>query len=619
MKLVLKRWKQQIQKKNEKGAALIYLLFLISFVAIVLSVMLTTVTQGQRNVLNNKEHLEHFYRAEGALEAAVDELQSKDANDREEFLTNIDENMDRYFKSYMVGGQEMPVFITVNVEKLDSSTVESDEEMLLRLTEGLTEQPNARIIDGQEEQDDEAQKIFKVRLFDPKDSWTKRNIYRELFFYPDEPQVPTDPDPDPGEPTDPPPFSCPNIEEYLDPRGNRVILLPPPPQRSPDGQTYPSNVAYVFEDCEYKRVFHQGAHGLPATDHILANPVIKTDGILVIPKEMGELHFANEELEFYAKGGMYVGASISTSSHKSIKLETGRGSLVLGEGTELLSSNHVYLATKKTGHLFVSDAQLRTTSNGEIKLQSGGKLTAERNTIVSSNLIKLTSADDLSLQRSHLEANSNGKIQIESEHKLAADYAVLQSSNSIEIKSKGDLSVRHGSLVSRSNGVIKLESEGHIRLDGAGTSSTERTKLESSSKIEILSGKALYASFVEFIAQANDGYFLEAENEIILNHSLLTSKNSGPIQMKSGSFIEAKKAEMMTTSWNDLVLEAQGNMRLEEAKLDAARDLLLTSSSAFNTIYVDRAEFRSRSDTAIARPVGINIDGTPKTGKISNQ
>lgn len=64
------------KNRNENGSALIYILFIIAIIAIVGSVMLTTVTQGQRNVVKSKDDLTHFYKAEGALEIIIEDLKA---------------------------------------------------------------------------------------------------------------------------------------------------------------------------------------------------------------------------------------------------------------------------------------------------------------------------------------------------------------------------------------------------------------------------------------------------------------------------------------------------------------------------------------------------------------
>lgn len=59
------------QQYTQSGSALIYVLFIIAFVGIVLALVLTTVTQGQRNIVNYEQKQVSDYITEGAFEIII--------------------------------------------------------------------------------------------------------------------------------------------------------------------------------------------------------------------------------------------------------------------------------------------------------------------------------------------------------------------------------------------------------------------------------------------------------------------------------------------------------------------------------------------------------------------
>lgn len=103
--------------KEENGSALLYILFLIALIAIVGSVMLTTVTQGQRNVVKSEGDLTHFYKAEGALEIIIADLKANKGDAWSELESYINSREDPIELS--IGGDS--VFINVVPDSGESS------------------------------------------------------------------------------------------------------------------------------------------------------------------------------------------------------------------------------------------------------------------------------------------------------------------------------------------------------------------------------------------------------------------------------------------------------------------------------------------------------------------
>lgn len=78
---------------EERGSALIYLLFIISFVAIVGAAMLLTTQQGLRFLVSQTEKQTHYYRAEGAADIVLEALRNEMASATPSAFTYISETL----------------------------------------------------------------------------------------------------------------------------------------------------------------------------------------------------------------------------------------------------------------------------------------------------------------------------------------------------------------------------------------------------------------------------------------------------------------------------------------------------------------------------------------------
>lgn len=68
-------------KNTENGSALLYVLFIVVFMGIVLSLLLTTVTQGQRNIENFEQKLTEDYLVEAAYEIIIGWMEQDEDTD----------------------------------------------------------------------------------------------------------------------------------------------------------------------------------------------------------------------------------------------------------------------------------------------------------------------------------------------------------------------------------------------------------------------------------------------------------------------------------------------------------------------------------------------------------
>ena len=124
--------------KNQKGAALILILFVVIFLGIVGASLLNTTTYSTKTVVNNKEEQQEFYRAEGALEIMLNEMTNYKDNQGKAgpyyFLYNRE--LPHNFKVYHIGLEDM--IVTVNVDQstpiVDPATLTEDYSVNVELT-----------------------------------------------------------------------------------------------------------------------------------------------------------------------------------------------------------------------------------------------------------------------------------------------------------------------------------------------------------------------------------------------------------------------------------------------------------------------------------------------------
>jgi hypothetical protein len=113
--------------KRQNGSALIYVLFILVFVGIVATAMLTTVTYGQRNIVKNEQVQSQFYRAEGAFEIILAVMESYEDPDVPAengpyfYIKNVIAPSKTY--EYTIGGQKVGIVGEVMTLENDRAVV----------------------------------------------------------------------------------------------------------------------------------------------------------------------------------------------------------------------------------------------------------------------------------------------------------------------------------------------------------------------------------------------------------------------------------------------------------------------------------------------------------------
>lgn len=102
------------QIQSEKGAALILVLFLVVFLSIAGTMMLTSTTYNERTMVSDVKEQEEFYQAEGALDIVLDELSDNAYTYLESILTEDGKPMPN--SPYEIGSDLIQV--TASSEKL---------------------------------------------------------------------------------------------------------------------------------------------------------------------------------------------------------------------------------------------------------------------------------------------------------------------------------------------------------------------------------------------------------------------------------------------------------------------------------------------------------------------
>lgn len=98
---------------NQRGAALIVILVLVVILSIVGSTMLATTTYGLKNVTKNEKEQKEFYRAEGAIEIALAEI-NKNANVAGTWPNNLIKSTTQttYTGQYTIGSEVVQVDVS---------------------------------------------------------------------------------------------------------------------------------------------------------------------------------------------------------------------------------------------------------------------------------------------------------------------------------------------------------------------------------------------------------------------------------------------------------------------------------------------------------------------------
>jgi hypothetical protein len=358
--------------KQQDGSALIYVLFVLVFVVIVATVMLATVTYGQRNIVKNEQNQNQFYRAEGAIEVILtlmDEYENPIESDETEELQEdeapaepeVEEGAYYYIKNvlnpsknyeYTIGGQKTKIV---------------GEVLFIDDTKA------------------------RAKLYDPLNP----NTYREIST-----QNPNGGDGGGGSPP------------------------PPPSIEDPGFAYYDLNLNFRFDPTEDIRV--------PKVT--LENKGIDSEYRLIVPANVGDIYKRNSQ-PYKAAQGIYLSVGIKTApGNHFIHLESSQGNIVINNGVNLTSSKGITISAEK-GSINVKDITMtsRSGNNGEIKINAEEDIFMENTTLDSARNISITSNSTIYADGADLTTGKgiHGTIELRSKGDISINQANLEAFNYI--------------------------------------------------------------------------------------------------------------------------------------------------------------------------------------------
>lgn len=425
-------------RQRQRGAALIYLLFIISFVGVVLPVVLLTLTQGQLHLVQYEQKQRHDYLSEGALEVALYTMEQYEDADAEKsgiYYFIVDELSaippEQPFMSVAIDGEAIPV--AGKIEQIEPD----------RLT---------------------------VRIFDASNP----GIYRLLSV----PVPPEDeeeiPDFEDGQPVE-------DIEwgylyaEYLDGRLVEICSVSTCAQyisqhggiEVEDGRLILNadiNVRYV---PGYQTITFSGTHGVFLTGDIntAANQAIE------IFSDYGDIYIGNgadivssNELTVKAPNGHVVieDGALRSSSWTDIDIDAGK--YLKLKGVTLTASRDVHLSA---GDIYIQDAILRSSSNGTVEVTGHQSVTLENAQLESTNHVRVTSGGSMKITASTLRSASNRPIELISGGNIIVDGSQLYSSRDVLLQSNGNISAKGATVQSVAWNDIVFEAYEQLNIEQA--------------------------------------------------------------------------------------------------------------------------------------------------------
>jgi hypothetical protein len=411
---------------KEGGSALLYLLFLIAFVGIVGAVMLTTVTQGQRNIVKSKDEQTQFYRSEGVIEIALKAM--------EEYENEV---------VYEPPVEPEEIENPENPEELAEPEIIVEAGVYFYIKNVLNSPKTYTYpIDGQDtviigERVEINEHTAKAKLYDPLHPDTYRIITASYDGDNEGPGPGPDPHPE-----------YPSIED--------------------------PGFAYIDKNHNWK---YDEKKDVKVPKSELEEGEVKTKDILVIPSSVGQITSTNK-VEYSADKGLFLGAGLESKSSQDIELKTKNGKLIVADGVTIASSAKLEMKTENNSEILISRASLSTPSYGSIEIKSEGLLTIHQSTISSSSGIIAYSKKDLNITSS--DFSSNGTIELKTDKALTMKQATLNSSGKITVNAKQDINGDHSSL--SSNGDIQIESKENISVQEAKLHASRDINFSSSNK-----------------------------------------------------------------------------------------------------------------------------------------
>jgi hypothetical protein len=333
-----------------------------------------------------------------------------------------------------------------------------------------------------------------------------------------------------------------------------------------------------------------------------------TTGRLVITSSTPPIDVrGNKDINFDADGGIYLATDISTANYRSITLHSSSGHIYIGEDSKVETSNQM-LIKADVGHIVAENAGYLSNSYGSITLEAGNYISLVNITIQSSNNIYLR-AKHIYLENVTFKSVSNGVIHLHAEQSVTIKNSELDSSRQIDISAaNGTLTVQDTKLKTSDSG---------IHLNAEQSMSIQSSELTSNKQVELSSANGML-TVQDTMLTSRGGRPIILSAAVDVNISGTTLDSSNYVHVNSGGHLYAQDARMSSPSWTDITLIAAGSISLEDAELNASRDLLFTVGSASQTVDVSRAYLKSSNNVAQVAPAGAVIYGTPVYGCVNN-
>lgn len=115
----------------------------------------------------------------------------------------------------------------------------------------------------------------------------------------------------------------------------------------------------------------------------------------------------------------------------------------------------------------------------------------------------------------------------------------------------------------------------------------------------------------------NSGITLWAENgDIIIAPAVHLEAQKKILLCAGGNMLLDGAIVSNSTGSSDIILQAGGDVSVQNTTFTTKADLLITAGSVNNTIYVAGAYFNDKNDRAKLAPLGVHVEGTPAFGGI---
>jgi len=378
-------------------------------------------------------------------------------------------------------------------------------------------------------------------------------------------------------------------------------------------------------------------------------------GKLYVPAPVGDIVIdqcwpVNEKLDWKADNGFQIDANVKLSKDGEALITARNGDITINTGVSFTANKNTTF-TASNGSIFVDGALISNTNDGDISFNAGDNVSLPTGTIKSNRALFINAGQDVNASAADIASSSYGTIKLKATGSINVNNSKISSSNTVDIASGGSINAAGASIGSLSYGAIKLDAAGSMNVENSIISSSSAIDLSSrgaiiaagasidavsngtikldstdgssdinlngskighnsaTGKVEIYSGGAIYANNGAYIASmSNGGTYLSADDKIEISN--ITLPASGRLDIEAGGSINADSSTMSSTSWNDVMVHANGDISVKNANITSSKDLIFNTTNK-NTIYVENASWivpysssipPNKSNIAAARP-----------------